>query len=69
MSDHQMTGVGRLKVFIGAVVEEKVGPPEITWCQPDVRDVVVVRSIPHHVGVLPRQIKPHVGSHDLIFLI
>ena len=33
------------------------------------RDVVVVRNIPHHVGVLPRQVKPHVGGEDLIFLI
>ena len=33
------------------------------------RDVVVVRNIPHHVGVLPCQIKPHVGGQDLIFLI
>ena len=33
------------------------------------RDVIVVRNIPHHVGVLPCQIKPHVGGKDLIFLI
>ena len=33
------------------------------------RDVVVVRNIPHHVGVLPGQIQPHVGGQDLIFLI
>ena len=36
MFDHQMAGVGGLKVFISAVVEEEVGPPEMTGCDPDV---------------------------------
>ena len=36
MFDHQMAGVGRIKVLIGAVVEEKVGSPKKTGCDPDV---------------------------------
>ena len=36
MFDHQMAGVGRYKVVIGAVVQEKVGPPETIGSDPDV---------------------------------
>ena len=36
MSDNQMAFVGRIKVLIGAVVEEKIGSPKTTGCDPDV---------------------------------
>ena len=33
------------------------------------RDVVIVGDVPHHVGVLPGEVQPHVGGEDLILLI
>ena len=80
-----MAGVGGLEVFISTVIQEQVRSPQVAGGQADVlatqlgqsqlhystspHNVVIVRHIPHHVGVLPRQVQPHVRGQDLILLI
>ncbi len=51
------------------VEEHDVRLPDLVWREPEHADAAVVGLVPLQLVVVPHQPQPHVGLHDLVFLI